>query len=83
MSFYVYVLYSLEYNKIYVGYTSDLDSRLRSHNELARKGWTIRFRPWKLVHTETFPTKKEAMIREKQLKSFKGRTFIRKDILHQ
>ena len=42
MSFYVYVLYSAGYNKIYVGYTADLHARLESHNLLAKKGFTIK-----------------------------------------
>jgi putative endonuclease len=81
MSFHVYVLHSGQYDKIYIGYTSDLESRLNSRNELATKGWTVKFRPWSLVHTETFETKAEAMGREKQLKSARGREFIRKEIL--
>ena len=83
MPFHVYILHSLEYNKIYIGYTGDLESRLNSHNELANKGWTIKFRPWKLVHTEVFETKSEAMRWKKQLKSARGREFIRKEILKQ
>ena len=31
--FTVYVLYSESYDKIYVGYTSDLDKRMLSYNE--------------------------------------------------
>lgn len=69
----VYVLFSLNYNKIYIGFTSDIKKRLLSHNELSKKGWTVRYRPWELVYTENFITK-----REKQLKSNKGREFIRK-----
>jgi putative endonuclease len=83
MSFQVYVLYSSEYNKIYIGCTSDLESRFKSHNELGTKGWTIKFRPWLLVYTKFFETKAEAMRREKQLKSARGREFIRKEILKQ
>ncbi len=81
MSFTVYVLYSKTHDKIYVGFTSDLDNRLLSHNELATKGWTIKFRPWVVVHTESFQSKKEAMTREKQLKSARGREFIKSKIL--
>ena len=44
--FTVYVLHSSIADKIYVGFTSDLASRLLSHNTLAKKGWTIKFRPW-------------------------------------
>ena len=83
MSFHIYVLHSLQSDKIYIGYTSDLASRLESHNKLATKGWTIKFRPWRLVHTEVFETKAEAMHREKQLKSARGREFIREEILKQ
>jgi putative endonuclease len=79
--FTVYVLYSTAFDKIYIGYTSDMDARLRSHNELATKGWTIKFRPWQLVYTEIFETKKEAMLREQQLKSAKGRVFIWDEII--
>jgi putative endonuclease len=71
------VLHSKKYDEIYVGYTSNLQQRLLSHNELATKGWTIKFRPWKIIYKEKFETKSEAMKREKQLKSYQGRTFIR------
>ncbi|MBL7848671.1 MAG: GIY-YIG nuclease family protein [Cyclobacteriaceae bacterium] len=74
--FTVYVIYSEAFGKIYVGYSSDLESRLRSHNELATKGWTIKFRPWKLIHFESFASKKDALKREKELKSATGRRFI-------
>ncbi|MPM36456.1 hypothetical protein SDC9_83052 [bioreactor metagenome] len=72
----VYVLYSAEFDKIYIGYSSDVDSRLESHNSLANKGWTLRYRPWILFYREEYQDKKLAMDREKQLKSAKGREFI-------
>ena len=74
--FTVYALYSPQYQKIYIGYTSNLEERIKSHNELGKKGWTVRYRPWTLVHTETFGSKGEAMAREKQLKSARGRETI-------
>ena len=74
--FTVYVLYSKDYNKIYIGFTSDLVQRLLSHNELGKKGWTIKFRPWQLIHMETFDFKSGAMKREKELKTATGRNFI-------
>ena len=75
-TFYTYVLFSESFNKIYIGFTSNIDKRLLSHNSLAKKGWTMKFRPWKLVYSEVYKSKKEAMKREKQLKSAKGREFI-------
>ena len=64
-----------------MGYTSNLEQRFLSHNELGKKGWTIKFRPWKIVHTEEYEAKTEAIKREKQLKSAKGREFIWNDII--
>ena len=79
--FTVYILYSPKYNKTYVGFTSDLDARIQSHNELATKGWTLKFRPWTLIHTEQFDTKKDAMNREKWFKTGVGRDSISNYIL--
>jgi putative endonuclease len=81
--FTVYVLLSEKFNKIYIGYTSDLEKRFISHNKLGTKGWTIKFRPWKIVHTEAFQTKAEAMKREKELKSSRGRKWIRDEIIKE
>ncbi len=74
--FTVYVLYSENYNKIYVGYTSNIEQRLLAHNHLETKGYTLKYRPWKLIYTEVFSEKSEAMKREKQLKTANGREFI-------
>ena len=79
--FTVYVLYSKSYDKIYIGYTANLEQRILAHNKLAKKGWTIKFRPWEVIHTEEFESKAGAMAREKQLKSSRGRNFIRESIL--
>jgi putative endonuclease len=73
--FTVYVLYSQKYDKIYIGATSDLPNRFLSHNELATKGHTIKFRPWVIAYTEEFQTKSEALRRESQLKTANGRAF--------
>ncbi len=79
--FTVYVLFSEKYDKIYIGYTSNLEQRLLSHNKLAKKGWTVSFRPWEIIHTESFEQKKDAMNREKQLKSYRGRVWIRETLI--
>jgi putative endonuclease len=70
-------LYSKKFDKIYVGFTSNLAGRLASHNELSNKGYTVKFRPWILLYSENHDTKIEAMSREKELKSANGRLFIR------
>jgi len=79
--FTVYVLHSQNFDKIYIGFTSDIEQRLFAHNHISNKGWTKSFKPWKVVYTEEFAKKEDAMLRESQLKTSKGREFIRKNIL--
>lgn len=76
MEFIVYILYSKKFDKTYVGYTSSLIERFKSHNELAKSGYTLRFRPWEVVYLEVFQTKTQAIVREKWLKSGHGRKFL-------
>ena len=75
--FTVYVLYSKTFDKIYIGFTGNIIQRLISHNHIGTKGYTLKFRPWEVIHTEEYPDKKMAMKREKELKSARGRAFIR------
>ena len=82
MNYTVYILFSEKHNKTYVGYTSDLIKRFHSHNSLAIKGWTISFRPWKVMYVEFFDSKMDALRREKVLKTGKGRDFIKKLMLN-
>ena len=79
--FYTYVLYSRAFDKFYIGYTSNLESRFKSHNELSVKGYTVKFRPWVIAFSEQFDSKAEAMKREKQLKSSRGRAYIREKLV--
>jgi putative endonuclease len=70
--FVVYVLRSIKTGRFYIGLTSDLERRLREHNEgLSRS--TKHGRPWELVHREDFPTLAEAVRRERYLKTGRGR----------
>ncbi|MEQ9441876.1 MAG: GIY-YIG nuclease family protein [Cyclobacteriaceae bacterium] len=77
----VYVLFSERYNKTYVGYTSNLEDRIKSHNELATKGYTVHYRPWIVAFTEVYSTKTAAMKREKALKAGQGRQYIKEQLL--
>ncbi|PIR93251.1 endonuclease [Candidatus Falkowbacteria bacterium CG10_big_fil_rev_8_21_14_0_10_43_10] len=79
--FYVYVIINEE-NKIYIGQTSNLEERLKRHNSVLKNkktSYTSKNRcvDWKLIHKELYDNKSETMRREKQLKSYKGREFIR------
>jgi putative endonuclease len=47
-----------------------------SHNIYSKKGYTPKLRPWEILFTEDYETKKEALKREKQLKTANGREYI-------
>ena len=80
--FIVYAICSKSNKKIYIGQTMDIEMRLKQHNEEGnnhvRKYTKQNKGPWKLIYTESHNTRSEALKREKQLKSFRGREFIRK-----
>jgi putative endonuclease len=79
--FIVYAIYNREAGKTYIGQTVNIDDRLQEHNNHIDKGYTARFEgEWKLIYTESVPTRSEALRRERQLKSFRGREFIKSHI---
>ena len=67
----VYVIKS-ECGRYYIGSTNDLKNRLHLHNTKKYRGWTNRYSGWKIVYLENFDNRKEALIREKVIKSMKG-----------
>jgi putative endonuclease len=74
--FCTYVLYSSTFNKIYIGQSSNLEQRISSHNSPENSHWTKSFQPWEVLFYEDFQTRSEAINREKQLKSSRGRDYI-------
>ncbi|MGB5944201.1 MAG: GIY-YIG nuclease family protein [Leeuwenhoekiella sp.] len=68
----VYILYSFKHRKSYIGETASLISRFHSHNTFAKKGWTVKYRPWMVLHLEVVENRKEALRREKWLKTGAG-----------
>ncbi len=80
MIYTVYVLYSKDHQRHYTGFTSNLEQRILSHNQLG-KGWSSKYRPRALIHAKEFIDKNQAMQYEKWLKSGVGRDFIKK-LLH-
>ncbi len=78
--FVVYILFSRSSSKTYVGFTSNLVERFKSHNYLSKKGFTIKYRPWEVIYVEFFTTKSEALKREKHFKTGKGREIIKEMI---
>jgi len=75
--YYVYILQSEVDRRLYVGYSKNLKQRLRDHNQgknISTKGKT----PLRLVYYEAFLNKKDALGREKYLKSGYGQRSIQK-----
>ena len=60
---YFYVLECRD-SSFYAGYTNDLEKRIKAHNDKKGAKYT-RFRtPVRLIHSETFETKSEALKKE-------------------
>ena len=74
--FIVYAIKSEVKNYIYVGMTSDLEGRLRRHNN-GYERTTKSYRPFKLIYQQSFATRAEAREREKYLKSGIGKEFLK------
>lgn len=76
----VYVLKSLSTSKHYIGYTSNLEKRIKDHNS-GLSGYTSRYLPWKLLYTEEYGSRSDAIKREKYFKSYEGRKWLYLNIL--
>ena len=69
--YFVYIIRCAE-GRYYIGSTEDIEKRVAQHNSKQYKGWTNRFNEWKLVYSESFSTRREALIREREIKKMKG-----------
>lgn len=69
--YFVYILQNPQ-GRLYIGQTSDLELRLRRHNE-GKVFWTKGKGPWQLIHSEGFITRSAAMTQERRLKALKSK----------
>ncbi|MEK7647397.1 MAG: GIY-YIG nuclease family protein [Patescibacteria group bacterium] len=74
--FYVYAIKSMARKYIYVGLTNNLARRVGQHNNKKEKT-TRSFAPFKILLTETFPTRIHARQRERYLKSGIGKEYLK------
>ena len=74
MSYFVYLLGNKKNSKLttYVGYTNNLKKRLAKHNK-GRGAKSTKGRIWKIIYSEKYSTKGEAISREYYIK--KNRRF--------
>ncbi len=61
--------------------TTDLITRFQFLNSKSTKGFTLRYRPWTVIHVEFFEIKADSLLREKILKSGKGREWVKNNLL--
>jgi len=65
--YYVYIIYSKNFDIYYKGFSENVAQRLLDHNE-NRSKYTSNKGIWKLVYSKAFGTKKEALVEELRLK---------------
>ena len=79
MIYYTYVLRSIEFERNYIGFTSNIQTRLEQHNSGKTKS-TRPYKPWEMLFHEVHNSLEKALAREKWLKSGIGREFIKEKL---
>ena len=75
--YYTYVLLSEKDGKFYVGFTGDLKLRFEEHKK-GRVESTKDRRPLKIIYYEACLKQEDATKRERYLKTYHGKAFLRK-----
>ncbi len=70
-NYFVYFLRSKKDESLYIGQTNNIEQRLQRHNKGQVTSTKGRI-PFDLIHFETYSSRQEAMLREKELKSSRG-----------
>ena len=82
MKHYVYILKSQkDLKQFYIGYTTDLESRMGQHQNPKVSAYTRQYAPWELETYTVFKDKELAQQFEIYLKSHSGRAFLRKHLV--
>lgn len=74
-SMFVYILYSDSISRYYVGFTNDVQERLRKHNS-QHNGFTSKGKPWRVVKTYNVEDKSEAVKLEKKIKKRGAKRYL-------
>ncbi len=75
--YHLYLIYSAEYDRLYIGHTNNLERRSDEHNR-GKSIYTRKFRPWQLLAYKSFETRGDAVREERRIKRLKNRAFILK-----
>jgi predicted GIY-YIG superfamily endonuclease len=79
LSYFLYILQSISTERYYIGISNDYLRRLEFHNTI-EKGYTARYRPWKVVFVKEYPNRQLAHKAELKLKAWKSRVMIERVI---
>ncbi|MCA9371268.1 GIY-YIG nuclease family protein [Candidatus Woesebacteria bacterium] len=74
--FFVYILHGLKDYNLYIGFSGDLNNRLKYHNEGKVKSTKGR-RPFRLIFYEAYINKYDAKRREQYFKTTKGKKALK------
>jgi putative endonuclease len=75
--YYTYVLLSLKDNNFYTGFTNNLKLRFEQHNKGLVESTEDR-RPFELIYYEACVDQRDAIKREKYLKTYHGKMFLKR-----
>ena len=82
MKYYVYILKSTKNPKrFYIGYTTDIENRMKDHLHPEPSTYTRQYAPWELETYIVFKNKNLAQKYEIYLKSHSGRAFLLKRLI--
>jgi len=77
--YYVYVVQN-EWGNLYIGYSRDIQTRVKDHNSGRGARTTRRDGPWRLIYLEGYLSQKDAVGREKFLKGGSGLKYLKKQL---
>jgi putative endonuclease len=73
--YYTYIIETLNEKHRFIGHCRNLKSQLNQHNSRNVKA-TRDNRPWRIIYSEKFKNKNDAISREKYFKSISGQKWI-------
>jgi putative endonuclease len=73
--YYTYIIETLNGKHRFIGHCRNLKSQLNQHNSRNVKA-TRDNRPWRIIYSEKFKNKNDAISREKYFKSISGQKWI-------
>ena len=76
MPYYVYILYSTQFDRFYIGQTQDTTIRLQRHNTGLEKA-TSPYIPWEIKCVIEKATRSESMILERKIKNLNREKLLR------